>query len=64
MFVVGQWGNAVASRVWDSIYQDVVLLERFLCLSRKWEIEGWERLEVRFIVVDSRIKVYFLIQES
>lgn len=54
----------MASRVWDSIYQDVVLLERFLRLGRKWEIEGRERLEVRFIVVDSRIKVYFLIQES
>ena len=44
-------------------FHDVVLLERLPCLGRKREITGLERFEVRRMIVDTRIKVYYLIYE-
>lgn len=62
-FIVRQWNSTVALKVRDSICHDVVLLERLPCLGRKREIAGLERFEVRRMIVDTRIKVYYMIYE-
>lgn len=60
-FVVNQWNEIVALKVRNSVYQDVTLLEQFPRLGTRYSLEGEDGFEVRFIVTDKRIKVFYLI---
>ena len=63
-FVIERWSETVALKVRTAVYRDVRLLEQFPRLGKRCFWEEVAAYEVRCVVVDKLIKVFYLIHEE